>query len=286
MTAAATPKRVPITSTDGVTTVAWDFGGDGPPMVFSHATGFHSRVWDQMIAHLTDDFRCVSIDLRGHGDSVVPEETGYAWSGMGQDLLATIDALNLGEGMAAVGHSMGGAAILLAEGVRPGTFASAWLFEPITIPKARAIPKGESAMVEAARRRRENFESFDAAYERYISRPPFSICDPQVIRDYVDHGFRSLDDGTAQLKCPGDVEATIFENSMSGVYELLPEIETRVTVVGSGDGSLPAQVASTAAEQMPQGTYVFEPELTHFGPFQDPAAMAASVRASVVDAEG
>jgi len=277
----ASPTRVEFTSTSGVTSVAWDFGGDGPPIVFSHATGFHSRVWDQIIAHLLNDFRCVSVDLRGHGDSVVPDGTDLAWSGMAHDLLAAIDALNLGSGLAAVGHSMGGASILLAEGIRPGTFAHAWLFEPITIPIERAIPPGESDLVQSARKRRQNFASFDAAYERYMGRPPFSMCDPKVIRDYVDHGFNQLEDGTVQLKCPGEVEATVFENSMSGVYEQLPNIETRVTVVGSGDGSLPAQLAEAAADQMPHGTYVFEKDLTHFGPFQDPAAMAASVQQSV-----
>ena len=34
-----------VPSTDGVTLAVHDLGGDGPPLLLCHATGFHGRVW-------------------------------------------------------------------------------------------------------------------------------------------------------------------------------------------------------------------------------------------------
>ncbi len=128
------PQAITVPSSDGVTVVAHDHGGDGPPLVFCHATGFCGRYWDPICRRLADRWRCIAIDLRGHGDSLVPAGVGYDWLGMADDVLAVIDGLGLATPVAAVGHSMGGCAIVLAELARPGTIGGAWLFEPILIP--------------------------------------------------------------------------------------------------------------------------------------------------------
>ena len=86
------PQAIPVPSSDGVTVVAHDHGGDGPPVLFCHATGFCGRYWDPICRRLADRWRCIAIDLRGHGDSVVPEGVGYDWPGMADDVLAVIDA--------------------------------------------------------------------------------------------------------------------------------------------------------------------------------------------------
>ena len=62
--------RVP--STNGVEIKVHDLGGEGPPLVLAHATGFHGRVWEPLAAHLTG-FHLWSIDMRAHGDSTAPE---------------------------------------------------------------------------------------------------------------------------------------------------------------------------------------------------------------------
>ena len=63
-------------SSDGFDVAAWDLGGDGPPVLMAHATGFHGLVWRPMAADLAD-FHCYSFDERGHGDSARPPEHPY-----------------------------------------------------------------------------------------------------------------------------------------------------------------------------------------------------------------
>src|SRR5437763_1042822 len=104
--------RVP--SSGGAELVVHDLGGHGDTVLFCHATGFHSMVWAPMVAHLTDTYRCIALDFRGHGDSVAPEGETFVWSHFADDVAAVVDHLNLGGGMA-VGHSKGAASLLLTE---------------------------------------------------------------------------------------------------------------------------------------------------------------------------
>ena len=279
------PTPVSVCSTDGVELVVHDHGGDGIPLLMCHATGFHGRYWDPICRRLADTFRCLAVDLRGHGDTVVPEGVSMHWHGMANDVLAVIDHFGLAD-LRVVGHSMGGASLVIAESMRPGTITQGWLFEPIVVPSdivQLANESGErtSDMSETARRRREIFDSRDAAYERYASRPPFSTADPDALRAYVDHGFEDLPDGTVRLKCRRDVEAQVYENSMTDAWDRAPGVQSHLVIGGSGDGQGPAHWAPAVAERLPNGVFEDHPELTHFAPLEAPERVAAAIRGAV-----
>ena len=80
--------------------------GTGPPLVFVHGIGSRRQVWRKLAAALAADFRCISYDLRGHGDSpVTPVPFGL------DELVADLERLRerLGlEKMHIAGHSLGG----------------------------------------------------------------------------------------------------------------------------------------------------------------------------------
>ena len=62
--------------------------GEGPTVILVHGIGSRRATWQGLIARLRDAFRCVSYDLRGHGDSPVPP-TPYSLD----DLVADLEAL-------------------------------------------------------------------------------------------------------------------------------------------------------------------------------------------------
>ena len=203
--------RVP--STDGVEIEVHDLGGDGPPLVLAHATGFHGRVWEPLAAHLTG-FHLWSIDMRAHGDSDAPRDRPLEWYGFADDVLSVIDGIGL-EKPYGVGHSKGAASLLLAEQARPGTFTALYLYEPVVVPTDHVSGHNpDNPLSNGARRRRDAFESFDAAYENYASKPPFSTLHPEVLRVYVDYGFTQNDDGTVSLKCRPENEAEVYAHGM------------------------------------------------------------------------
>src|SRR5918995_890045 len=178
--------------------------------------------------------------------AAVPPHGDMDWRGARDDVLAVSDHLGVRGGLA-VGRSMGGAALLMAEQLRPGTFARLWVYEPIVFPR----PEGggdrvSNPLAESARRRRARFPSRDTAYANYAAKPPLSGLDPAALRAYVDHGFRDVpDDQAVELKCLPAVEAATFEaGGGAGAFEGLGGVEAEVVVAAGGDGAPPAQMAS------------------------------------------
>lgn len=271
------PKEILIDSSDGVKVCAHDYGGVGPDVLFCHATGFHGRYWDPICSRMVDNFRCVTIDFRGHGNSFVSEEITMDWTGMAEDVLATIDYLNLTSPFA-VGHSMGGSSILLAEQMQQETFRAAWLFEPIVIGGEAITPemsKGGSLAV-SARKRKEIFSSREEAFKRYASRPPFSIVDEESLWSYVNYGFRDHKDGVI-LKCRGEIEAQVFENSVTTIFDSLHLVDLPVTVAASGDQEGPAIIAPQIVAQLSKGNLELYSDLTHFAPMEDPSRISEGI---------
>ena len=271
-----------VTAPDGVALAVHEHGGEGRPTLFCHATGFHGAVWEPMSAALGDGFERWAIDFRAHGASVVPPDTPLPWEAVRDDLLAVVDDLDVAPGeLLGVGHSMGGAALLLAEQQRPGTFAGLWLYEPI-VPPIGAIParQGDNTLAEGARRRRPSFASLEAALANFASKRPLNVARADALHAYVRHGLVGGEDGAVHLACRPDDEARLYEGGAAhGAHEHLREVQCPVVVACSPDPSGPAMFGTSAAEVLPQGRLEVHEHLTHFGPLESPTELAASVRA-------
>jgi pimeloyl-ACP methyl ester carboxylesterase len=273
--------RVP--STQGVTVALHDLGGDGPALLLCHPTGFHGMIWAPVAHELAAVARCWAPDLRGHGDSTAPDDGDFGWRGMTDDVLAVVDHIGRSpHGLLAVGHSMGGGALVMAEQARPGTFAGLWLFEPIIVPPPEGAGGGTNPMAEAAIRRKSQFPDRETAYANYASKPPLDTLTPAALRAYVDHGFRDVPGGGVELKCAPEVEAKVFNAALrTDAFRRLGEVRCPVTVAVSGDGGLPAQLAPLVADTAPRGRLETYPQVTHFGPMEDPPTIAAAIRADL-----
>jgi pimeloyl-ACP methyl ester carboxylesterase len=274
-----------VTSTDDVTLALHDLGGGGPDLLLCHPTGFHGLAWAPVAAALAGVAHCWALDFRGHGDSTRPASGSYDWHGPAADVLAVIDHLGAASAgpMRAVGHSMGGAALVLAELARPGTMAGLWLYEPIIFPAVEGggVP-GSNPMAVQARRRKAIFPSREAARANYAAKPPLGRFRPDALDAYVEHGFRDVAGGV-ELKCAPEVEAAVFERGGEhGAFARLGEVTCPVTVVGSGDGAPPSWAAPLVAAALPHGRAVTMEQLTHFGPMEDPDAVAAAIAADLL----
>lgn len=266
-----------VRSTDGVELAIHDLGGDGPELLLAHATGFCGPVWAPVARELP--FHSVALDFRAHGRSSRPSSGNLDWSGMADDVLTTVDACGL-SGCPAAGHSMGGAALLLAEIARPGTFCGLWLFEPIVIPPTVAAAGGDGGndLSEGARRRRRSFPSRQAALDNFSSKPPMQSFADAALEAYIDGGFEELEDGSVVLRCSPDDEAATYEmGGQHPAYDHLGEVRCPVVVVGSADPYGPAMFARPVAERLPHATFVHRADMNHFGPMEHPRAVASMI---------
>lgn len=277
--------RVP--STDGVSLELHHFGGEGPPLLIAHATGFLAAPYRPMVAELADRFEVWAVDFRSHGDSTTAEDGTVSWQGTGRDVLAVVDAIDRGP-VSAIGHSMGGASLLTAELRRPGTLTAAYVFEPIIFPRAFLDMEGPNPLAESARRRRPGFPTRLEALHRYGGRPPLGLFRADVLTAYVDHGFRDEPDGSVALKCRPELEAATFDAPDKTVLEDIHPVSVPVMVArGELDpGPGPAQLADPISQALPNAELRSYPHLTHFGPLQDPYTVGRDAAAFLLPYAG
>lgn len=268
-----------VPSTDGVTLAVHDLGGEGDPLLLCHATGFCGMAYAPLAHHLVREFHVMAIDFRGHGDSTSPENERFHWAGMADDLLAAIDAVT-DQPITVFGHSLGGGVAVLGEARRPGTLRAAYLFEPIVPPAIEGrTDANPNIMGDTARRRRPSFASKADALWRYASRPPLDQLRADALMAYVEHGFEQRADGTAWLKCTPEHEALTFEADGKPDLAVAATVTTPTTIaIGTLEADwTPAMFGPAVADVLPNGRLEQHPTLGHFGPLQEPVAIAAGI---------
>jgi 3-oxoadipate enol-lactonase len=119
----------------------YDVVGDGPAVLFVHsATSAGHHEWGSLVAQLSDRFRCVVPDLRGHGRS------DHVAGTLGLDqVLADLRAILAHEEIVRphlVGFSFGAEVALEMEVRQPGTVRSLVLVSPGTGHPA-GVPRSE-----------------------------------------------------------------------------------------------------------------------------------------------
>ena len=93
--------------------LAYSDNGDRqkPAILFIHGLGSHMQVWRYTVPHFQNNYRCITIDLPGHGKS---EAGDYPYTPLffSEVVKAFMDALKL-DNLILCGHSMGGQIAML-----------------------------------------------------------------------------------------------------------------------------------------------------------------------------
>eukprot|EP00756_Hemistasia_phaeocysticola_P057307 Hpha_TRINITY_DN33931_c0_g1::TRINITY_DN33931_c0_g1_i1::g.69369::m.69369 len=195
-------------------------------VVLVHATGLHARVWDVVVQRLPEDWRCLCIDLPGHGRSDVPGPEHYK-SGEFMEWFAMRDAVSVAVGACnvepsntlLVGHSIGGYMTLrvAADRLRKGAkFAGLLLLDPVIFDTSTYIEGGfrDPAVSNLVGKRRAGFGSVAEMLERFSSRPPYNTWDKEALRSYCEHGVSEVGaDGLCRLRCPPLTEVSVYHAS-------------------------------------------------------------------------
>jgi pimeloyl-ACP methyl ester carboxylesterase len=263
---AATPESRRV-SVGGLSFRYLDFGGGGPPLVFLHATGFHARLWDPYARRFAGRYRVLCLDQRGHGESDKPA-TGYRWEAFAEDFAGFLEALDLRD-VDAVGHSMGGTVIAAAAAAGTRRVRRAVLLDPVLIPGApMAEPAWDNLLASGARKRRDVWESREEMFRALRAKSIFAAWEEEFVRLYVDHGVGDRPDGQVELRCPRDVEATIFSlGVLSDGFGFLERLGVPTLLVRGADSpSLPESSATEAMRRLPDGRILSVERSGHFVP--------------------
>ena len=94
--------------------IHWESDGNGPAIVFIHGNRRDTTDWRYQVAEFEDDYRVITLDLPGHGQSGALSEvidSSIFWGGSVIPLAEAIEAVRAEAGidrMVLVGHSLGG----------------------------------------------------------------------------------------------------------------------------------------------------------------------------------
>jgi pimeloyl-ACP methyl ester carboxylesterase len=240
---------MPYAANDGLR-IHYEVAGSGEPLVLYHGlTGSGERWRDTgYVASLSDAYRLILIDARGHGGSDKPHDrAAYGRRRQAADVVAVLDDLEIATARF-WGHSMGGDVALTLGRHHPHRVSA--LIVTGYSPFAAA---GEEAaeMAAWATDLQGGMEGFVSGYERRHGPLP------------DDARARWLaNDSAALAAC---VAAMIAESDGSQVADL-PEIETPVMLLVGTEEPF-ADQAREAAKMLPNGTYVPLQGLDHVQTF-------------------
>ena len=229
---------MPYATNDGLR-IHYEVAGSGDPLVLYHGlTGSGERWRDTgYVASLSDAYRLILVDARGHGGSDKPHDrAAYGRRRQAADVVAVLDDLDIATARF-WGHSMGGGVALTLGRHHPDRVSA--LIVTGYSPFAAA---GEEAaeMAAWATDLQSGMEGFVSGYERRHGPLP------------DDTRARWLDnDGAALAAC---VATMIAESDGSQVADL-PVIETPVMLLVGTEEPF-ADQAREAAELLPRGAYV------------------------------
>lgn len=228
-------------------------GADARPiLLLLHPNGFCAGVFDPIVQELADRYHCIGVDVLGHGGTDAPDPATFELADGALEVVAMLDALGIHR-VACVGHSLGGIVATLVDRARPGLIDRLVLCEPVIFPAGFVRDPGEGPTIaELTRRRRSIWPDRAEMAARFGSRPPLDALAPAALASYLHHGVHDRPDGTVELACPPEIEATIFDITPTGrgaapAWEHLTHLTARTVVVSGDRTTLPGIFAEQAA---------------------------------------
>lgn len=259
-----------------------EIGGEGPPLVFSHANGFPPETYRVFLEALAEVFRVSTFAHRPLWSGGDPSELA-SWHPMAEDLglsIANRDRLPV----VGVGHSLGGMLTALAAARRPELFSALILLDPVIFTGYRSFFWGwmkrfgqqhRFFLAQGARKRRDHWPDREAVRASWSGKRVFADWDPEVFEDYLRAGVADKMDGSVGLRYPKKWEARIFEICPHDEWATLRTIRTPVLVVrGETSDTLLPNAARRIPRAMPRARVIELEGTSHFLPMEKPVEVA------------
>ncbi|RHX83730.1 alpha/beta fold hydrolase [Leptospira stimsonii] len=239
-------------------------------ILLCHANGYSALTYKFYIDALSKTHRVLALDFAGHGESQSTLQFKN-WYFFRDQILALIELENLSD-LIGVGHSLGGASLILASYKKPEKFKKIIANDPVVLDffKVTYAWIFHNPLAKVAIKRRREFKDLDSVRKIYKRTPSFSRWDEGIYEDYLQSCFRIGPQGEALLRCVPELESKIFDSiSFLSLFQYgRIKTETHLTIPD------PHEVCSPkGARRIVQGnrnsTLEIWPGSTHFFPFEE-----------------
>lgn len=247
------------------TRLYYESAGTGQPLVFIHGFTMDTRMWDDQFAHFAPHYRVVRYDMRGFGQSAVPDGSRYSNV---EDLKALLAHLAI-ERPILIGLSRGGSVAL--------NFALAYPDALLALVVIDTVLDGFNWSEEASSRdrfvwqeaRRGGLPAAKAAWISHplfvplMQNPPAAERFTQIVNDYS--GWHFLNRNTEQHLEPPAAQR-------------LKELHTPLLII-TGEHDIPdfRAIADLIHQQVPGSQAVIVPGAGHMSNMESPAFVSATI---------
>lgn len=259
-------------------------------LVFSHANSFPGATYGAMFKSLRSrGFLVRAVDKFGH-DPEYPVTNN--WPHLVQQLhdFTAREVDKAGEPALLVGHSLGGFLSLMCAARHPQLARGVLLLDSPLLGgwKAQALGAmkrtqlvGSVSPGAVSRRRKNRWESRDAALEHFRHKKAFARWDPQCLNDYIVHGTHD-ENGECVLSFDREVETAIYNTLPDNLDRLLRRHPLRcpVAFIGGLQSEEMKQVGDAMTRKVAQGRVTMM-DGSHLFPMEKPVATAAAIEASL-----
>jgi len=253
-----------------------DWGNSGkPPILFLHGGALNAHTWDLCCLALRDEFHCLALDQRGHGDTDWSPEADYSISAQRGDTLGFVDALGLDK-FVLVGMSLGAINSL------------AFAIEHCDRLDALVLIDAGPHMRRPGSRRIRDFvndtadmSSLDAIIERALKFNPRR--DPVILRRSLMHALRQQPDGTWAFKYDRRRFHALDQGrhleDRARLADHLDRVACPTLVVRGGDSDVfHEEDAARLAAALPDGRHVTVPHAGHTVQGDNPKDLVKELR--------
>lgn len=265
--------------------------GSGTTLNFLHANGYPPRAYLPLLQRLAKNYQIRALIQRPLWPNSAPE-TFHDWNPLSEDFLHFLEESHQRAPVMAVGHSMGGIAILRAALRQPEHFRALILLDPVLFPPATILAwrlihflgLGERfhPLIAAAKNRRREFDDLERLFRGYRRKATFNYLDDEALRAYIEAIACPAPTGGYRLCYSPEWEVKIYDSGVSPDMELWRGLKTLKipTLILRGaetDTFLPA-AARRVQRLNPAIQIQTIARSTHLVPLEQPQAVAESIQ--------
>jgi pimeloyl-ACP methyl ester carboxylesterase len=246
-----------------------------PTIVFLHGGALNAHTWDLCCLALRDDYHCVALDQRGHGDTDWAPEGDYSVSASLADTKGFVDHLNL-DRFILVGMSLGAINSLAFAIAHPER-----LSHLVIIDAGPEMRRPGSSRIRDFVTEVQQAVTIDAIIEKALKFNPRR--DPTILRRSLMHNLRQQPDGSWRWKYDTqrfqrlDQEAHRAERAR--LADGLARIACPSLVVRGGESDVfHEEDAERLAARLPNGRHVTVPRAGHTVQGDNPKDLVAELR--------
>lgn len=248
--------------------IAYTDQGKGTPVLFIHGFPMSQAAWEPQVKALSSSFRVICLDLRGHGESGVPQRHDSSIEMFADDVRGLLDHLSIQQAVLA-GLSMGGYTLFAFYRKYPTRVKGLVLADTRARSDTPEVRDGRFKMAQMA-----DQEGLGSIAEAMIPKllSPASVKSRAELVEKVRHIItRNALEGVV-----GDLMAMAGRPDS---VDLLPEISCPTLVlVGEQDCATPPSEVKQMADQIKDARFEIIPRAGHLSNLENPEAFNQAVR--------